>query len=136
MINLLIVVELLLMALYTIKYKTKNGRLTIDHVVLLFSGYIFYVYLPFFLFSLEIFQNSGQREAYQNIESLDIEIFFIIFLGIVIVTIMSDFRSRNIKIKPTGLGVPNVTLMKATLLFFLIITLPALYNMIPAFFSK
>jgi len=64
MINLLIVVELLLMALYTIKYKTKNGRLTIDHVVLLFSGYIFYVYLPFFLFSLEIFQNSGQREAY------------------------------------------------------------------------
>jgi len=124
------------MVLHIAKYKRKDGKLIIDHVVLLFFGFLFYVYLPFIVFSLDIFQNYGQREAYQNLDSLDIKRFLVIFFGIIVVVCVSDLRSRNIKVKPTRLGIPNITTMATILLFFLVVTLPALYNMLPSFFSQ
>ena len=37
---------IILMVLYVLFFKVKNGRVIIDHVVLLFLGFSYYVYIP------------------------------------------------------------------------------------------
>ena len=74
---------LILMVLYVLFFKVKNGRVIIDHVVLLFVGFSYYVYMPLYSFNKGIFINDVQKDAFLKLNISDINEFLLIFLGLI-----------------------------------------------------
>ena len=135
--NLLMYTGVILMILYVLFFKVKNGRVIIDHVVLLFIGFSYYVYIPFYSFNNEIFQVYEQVDAFSALDDLsDLNEFHLIFLGLIATVIISDYRSKDIRLNPTKLGTPNFKLMKAILIILAILTIYSVYSLIPALFSS
>ena len=126
---------LILMILYVLFFKVKNGRVKIDHVVLLFIGFSYYVYMPLYSFNKGIFTNNYQADAFHKVNSSDINDFLLIFLGLIVTVIVSDLRSKDIRLNPTKFGTPNFKLMKVILIVLAIMTIQSVYSMIPAIFS-
>ena len=127
---------LILMILYVIFFKAKKGRLLIDHIVLLFFGFSYYVYFPLFLFSRNIFYDSAQKEAYNALDHLDIKRFLIIFMGLIVTVIIADFFSKDIRLKPTRFGIPDFKLMKIIFFLFAIWTIPSVYYLWPSIMTS
>ena len=107
---------LILMVLYVLFFKVKNGRVKIDHVVLLFIGFSYYVYMPLYSFNKGIFINDYQADAFLKLNISDINEFLLIFLGLIVTVIISDLRSKDIRLNPTKFGTSNVKLMKVILI--------------------
>ena len=70
--NLLMYSGLILMILYVLFFKVKNGRVIIDHVVLLFVGFSYYVYAPLYSFNKKIFQLDAHADAFFKLNISDI----------------------------------------------------------------
>ena len=111
---------LILMVLYVLFFKVKNGRVIIDHVVLLFLGFSYYVYMPLYSFNKGIFINDYQADAFLKLNISDINEFLLIFLGLIVTVIISDLRSKDIRLNSTKFGTPNFKLMKAILIILAI----------------
>ena len=131
-INLLIYSGPILMILYVLFFKVKNRRVKIDHVVLLFIGFSYYAYMPLYAFNKGIFINYQQKDAFLKLNISDLNGFLVIFLGLIVTVIISDLRSKDIRLYPTKFGTPNFKLMKAILILLAILTIPSVYSMIPS----
>jgi len=125
----------MLMMLYVLFFKVKNGRLIIDHVVLLFIGFSYYVYIPFYAFNNNIFQIDAQKDVFSKTDASAINEFFLISAGFIVTVIISDLRSKDIRLNPTNFGKPNFKLLKATLFIIAVITIPSVITMLPSFVS-
>jgi len=120
------------MILYVLFFKVKNRRVKIDHVVLLFIGFSYYAYMPLYAFNKGIFINYQQKDAFLKLNISDLNGFLVIFLGLIVTVIISDLRSKDIRLYPTKFGTPNFKLMKAILILLAILTIPSVYSMIPS----
>ena len=123
--------SVILMVLYVLFFKVKNGRVKIDHVVLLFIGFSYYVYMPLYTFNKGDFIYEVQKDAYFKLNISDINEFLLIILGLIATVIISDYRSKGIRLNPTKLGTPNFKLMMVILIILAILTIPSVYYMIP-----
>ena len=126
---------LILMILYVLFFKVKNGRLIIDHVVLLFIGFSYYVYIPFYSFNNNIFQIDAQIDAFRKTDASAISECFLICAGFIVTVIISDLRSKNIRLNPTKFGTPNIKIMRLILILLIILTIPSVITMLPGIFS-
>ena len=127
---------LILMILYVLFFKVKNGRLIIDHVVLLFIGFSYYVYIPFYAFNNNIFQIDAQIDAFRKTDASAISECFLICAGFIVTVIISDLRSKNIRLNPTKFGTPNIKIMRLILILLIILTIPSVITMLPAVLSS
>jgi hypothetical protein len=134
--NILIYLGLILVLLYVLFFKVKNGRLIIDHIVLLFLGFSYYVYVPLYLYNKGSFIISEEAVAFNKINITDLNGFLVIFLGLIVTVCISDLRSKDMRLNPTKFGTPNFKLMKVILSILIVLTLYSVYSLIPATFSS
>ena len=125
--NILIYLGLILMLLYVLFFKVKNGRLIIDHIVLLFLGFSYYVYVPLYLYNKGSFIISEEAVAFNKINITDLNGFLVIFLGLIVTVCISDLRSKDMRLNPTKFGTPNFKLMKVILSILIVLTLYSVY---------
>lgn len=126
---------LILMIFYVLFFKVKNGRLIIDHVVLLFIGFSYYVYIPFYSFNNKIFQIDAQIDAFSKTDVSAMNQCFLICTGLIVTVIISDLRSKDIRLNPTKFGTPNIKIMCLILILLIILTIPSVITMLPAILS-
>jgi hypothetical protein len=134
--NILIYSGLILMLLYVLFFKVKNGRVIIDHVVLLFLGFSYYVYVPLYSFNKGSFINSYEADAFNKLNITDLNGFLVLFLGLIVTVCISDLRSKDMRLNPTKFGLPNLKLMKVLLSILIVLTLYSVYSLTPSTFSS
>ena len=126
---------LILMILYVLLFKLKNGRLIIDHVVLLFIGFSYYLYIPFYSFNNNRFHIDDQIDAFIKTDVSAINECFLICAGLIATVIISDLRSKDIRLSPTRFGTPSIKIMLLILILLTILTIPSVITMLPAIVS-
>ena len=134
--NLYLFIGVFTILLYLWKSKVNQRKIVIDHVVLLFFGFIFYFYFPMFSFLNDSFTNDTQVISFNNFSKSNRQNLSLIFLGLVLVTIFADMKSKKLNLHPSRLGSPNIPTLRFILVTLTIILLPVIVQMLPFMFAK
>ena len=116
--------------------KVIQKKIVVDHVVLLFFGFIFYFYFPMFSFLNDNFTNDMQKISFYELSKPNRQNISLIFLGLILVTIFADIKSKKLNLYPSRLGTPSTLTLLIILVTLTIMLSTVIIQMIPFMFSS
>ena len=134
--NIFLFLGIFAIVLYVWMSKVSQKKIVVDHVVLLFFGFIFYFYFPMFSFLNDNFTNDMQKISFYELSKPNRQNISLIFLGLILVTIFADIKSKKLNLYPSRLGTPSTLTLLIILVTLTIMLSTVIIQMIPFMFSS